>query len=191
MDLNKFAIYEELLGKWQKSINLVGKSTLADMRRRHFQDSARLLPLIPNGTKVADLGSGAGFPGMVLAVLGVADMTLIEKDARKCVFLQEVARAYDISPCIINKRIEDFYEENKKFDIVCARALGSLDLLLNYAVPLLHTHSRCIFLKGLNAEKEIKTAQKHYMFHVEHITDPTGSGGEILILSDIKIRSDL
>ena len=91
--LERLRIYEALLRKWQAKINLVGPATLDDAWRRHFLDSAQLFPLLPaNAQVVVDLGSGAGFPGLVLAVMGVPTVHLIESDLRKAAFLREVAR---------------------------------------------------------------------------------------------------
>ena len=88
--LDRLRLYADLLIKWQKSLNLVGRSTIGDLWRRHMLDSAQLLPFIPaRTTRLLDLGSGAGFPGMVLAILGVRGVELVESDQKKAVFLRE------------------------------------------------------------------------------------------------------
>jgi len=122
--------YAELLRKWQRSINLVGPKTLDDLWNRHFVDSAQLLPLIPPTARVlVDFGSGAGFPGLVLAILGMAEVHLIESDQRKATFLREVARATGTPVTVHAKRIEQVTPFPA--DIVSARALAPLGDLLD------------------------------------------------------------
>ena len=186
-NLEQFNLYKELLIKWQKSINLISPASISQIEIRHFLDSAQIYDYINEDAAVADLGSGAGFPGMILAILGI-NTTLIESDQKKCLFLKEVARHYKIHPQIICSRIEDFSKQNieKKFDVITARALTSLIQLLDYATPLLKENGKCIFLKGEKADLEIIEAQKKYMFHVEHIPSKTDANGKILILSKVK-----
>ena len=124
---DRMAQHVRLLEKWQPSINLVSRTTLADVWLRHVLDSLQLLPLIPaTASTLVDLGSGAGFPGLVLAAAcpGLA-VRLIESDSRKCAFLGESARAMDANPRIINARIEDAPAEPA--DIVTARGLAIPD----------------------------------------------------------------
>src|SRR5262247_2849484 len=130
--IDRLSAYAALLVKWQSRINLVSAATLADLWRRHMLDSAQLFPLLPPNTQaVVDLGSGAGFPGLVLAILGIPEVHLIESDQRKCVFLAEAARVADASPIIHNKRIEQL--EGLSAEVVTARACAPLDQLLTYA----------------------------------------------------------
>ncbi len=109
-DLERLRAYVVLLARWQEKINLVGKASLTDVWRRHILDSAQLAPLIGAQTKtIADIGTGAGFPGMVLAVIGAAkgaEVHLIESNERKCAFLREVNRATQGGVIIHNKRVE-------------------------------------------------------------------------------------
>ena len=121
--LDRLQLYAALLVKWQKSINLVSNSTLDDLWRRHFLDSAQLASIITGNTGeqplCVDMGAGGGFPGLVLAAMGVGDWTLIESDTRKCVFLNEVVRQCEISATIRNQRvegIEDLQAENKRIE---------------------------------------------------------------------------
>ncbi len=188
IDLKKFELYKNILLKWQKSVNLISPNTINEIETRHFLDSAQIYDYIDPSAQIADLGSGAGFPGMILSIMGASDITLIESDQKKCIFLNEVARNYKISPNVFCSRIEDFSKNHpeKKFDIITARALSSLAQLLDYAYPLLKNNGKCIFLKGEKSDLEILEALKKYMFHVEHILSTTDDNGKILILSSIK-----
>ena len=151
--------YADLLLKWNTRVNLVGQSTLVDLWRRHMLDSAQLFPHLPESTgRLVDLGSGAGFPGLVLAIMGVPDVHLIEANTRKCVFLREAARVTETSVTIHNARIESC--TSLKTDIVTARALAPLSILLEYAKPYLTSKSLCFFLKGVGIEKELTETRK-------------------------------
>ena len=106
--LERLTAYADLLVKWQAKINLVGPDTIPSLWRRHFLDSAQVFPLLPQGIhRLVDMGSGAGFPGLVLAVMGVGDVHLIESDARKCAFLREAARITGTPVTVHNARIEN------------------------------------------------------------------------------------
>src|SRR5262245_6810510 len=145
--LERLSAYAALLLKWQARINLISAATAGDLWRRHMLDSAQLLPLLPPGTtSLVDLGSGAGFPGLVLSVLGIRDVHLIESDQRKCVFLAEAARAAGAAPIIHNQRIEN--AEEITAGIVTARACAPLDQLLTYAQKFLWHEGKALFLKG-------------------------------------------
>ena len=145
--LERLEAYAELLRRWSGRINLVGRNTLGELWRRHFLDSAQLLPFIPNKTRhLVDLGSGAGFPGLVLAILGVPGVELIESDARKCVFLREAARTANAPVTIVDSRIETV--KPHLAEIVTARACAPLDKLLPLAERFIGPNTLCLFLKG-------------------------------------------
>ncbi len=177
----RLALYESLLIKWQKTINLVGPKTLKDIWGRHFLDSAQLFGLLPKHTRIlVDLGSGAGFPGLVLSILGVPEVHLIESDARKAAFLHEAARITESSAIIHNKRIEAV--SDLRADVVTARALAPLQDLLNWAFPFLdkpgEEHGVALFLKGQNVEEELTNTTNYWKMQAERfesLTDPTGS----------------
>lgn len=180
----RLEIYAALLEKWQNSINLVSKNTLPDLWQRHFLDSAQLYPLVKDKTgTLVDLGSGAGFPGLVLSILGKADVHLVESDIRKAVFLREVSRACDARVTVHACRIEE--ASIRGAATVTARALAALPQLLDYAAPLLAEDGICIFLKGRTAEDEIITAQEKWDFSIEKQEGATGDGGAVLILKGI------
>ena len=148
------AVHLALLEKWQGKINLVGPATLRDPWRRHTLDSAQLLPLLPESTQtLVDLGSGAGFPGLVLAILGVPDVHLIESDQRKVAFLREVAAATDTKITIHCRRIDAVPPFSAQ--VVTARALAPLASLLPLALPFLRVGGVCLFPKGAQADREI------------------------------------
>ncbi len=172
--LDRLAAYVDVLAKWQPRINLVGPDTMGDVWRRHIADSAQLYPLIPQGTRrLVDLGSGAGFPGLVLAILGVPDVHLVESDQRKGAFLLEAARVTDTKISWHGARAESL--PPLEADVVSARALAPLSKLLPLARRHLKKGGLCLFPKGKNAEDELTEALKESTIAVERtvsITDP-------------------
>lgn len=177
--LDRLIAYDEVLRKWQPRINLVGPSTLPDAWRRHFLDSAQLYPLLPEDTRcLVDLGSGAGFPGLVLAMMGVPEVHLVESDTRKCAFLREAARVAGIKVTVHNKRIEAV--SGIKADVVTARALAPLNDLLVWAYPFIGQDGMAIFPKGQNVEDELTDATKCWKMSVERFDSCTDRGATIL-----------
>ena len=184
---NKLKIYENNLKKWQSKINLVSSSTLNDVYERHFYDSVQLWELIPKDVKtLIDFGSGAGFPALVLAILnqeennGKIKISLVESDARKCAFIEQTARLCGVQVSIINKRIEDVAPFEA--DVVTARALASLDKLLDYSRDFVSDKSLCLFLKGEKVDEEIENAKKKYQFDYEKISSQTNKNSSVLII---------
>ena len=182
-------IYEETLKKWQSKINLISSSTVPEIWTRHILDSAQLYPLISKQPQVIlDLGSGAGFPGLVLAILNQTEgkenwsVHLVESDARKCAFMQEVLRLCQIQATIHNCRIEDMLPI--KADVITARALKEVKTLLFYVYPFLKPDTFCLFLKGENADLELNWATNEYNFLVEKIPSLT-KGSYILKMMEI------
>ncbi|NQU56751.1 MAG: 16S rRNA (guanine(527)-N(7))-methyltransferase RsmG [Rhodospirillales bacterium] len=184
--LGRLQIYADLLEKWQRKINLVGPATIPDLWQRHMMDSAQLHPLLPRpDCSVMDFGSGAGFPGLVLAIMGGPQVTLVESDGRKCAFLAEVMRATGVGSAarLENCRIEDL--QQAPADVVTSRALASLDKLLGFAEPFLGESSICLFLKGKMADQELTDAGKNWMMQVSKIQSLTDTSGAILKLENI------
>ncbi|MEI6558531.1 MAG: 16S rRNA (guanine(527)-N(7))-methyltransferase RsmG [Rhodospirillaceae bacterium] len=178
--LARLAIYLALLEKWQPRINLVGSATLRDPWRRHFLDSAQLRPLLLESTQtVVDLGSGAGFPGLVLAILGLPDVHLIESDHRKIAFLREVAAATETKITVHPCRIEAVPRFSA--DAVTARALAPLAPLIGYALPFLGPRGVCLFLKGGQVEREL--AECPPGMTVERFESRSDPSGVVLRLS--------
>ncbi len=182
--LARLRLYAEVLEKWQRRINLVGRGTLGDIWRRHFLDSAQLLPLLADRATVLDMGSGAGFPGLVLAIMGDCTVHLVESDARKCAFLFEATRRTAAE----NVHIHNVRMENLApfpVDVVTARALAGVDKLIDMATPFLAADSGCLFLKGGKAQQELTTALKNRTMDTETIQSQTDPSGTILKICNI------
>jgi 16S rRNA (guanine527-N7)-methyltransferase len=175
---DKLEKYEALLRKWQPKINLVSNTTLRDIRARHIEDSLQMVPLIDNDIKsIADIGSGAGFPGLIIAMARPnIELTLIESDQRKCSFLRSVSRETNTPVNVLNERIENV--TGLKVDLVTARALASLEDLMDYMQDL--KCSKGLFLKGAQAMQEIKTAKDRYDFKYSMAPSKTSAEGCIL-----------
>ncbi|MFO1060237.1 MAG: 16S rRNA (guanine(527)-N(7))-methyltransferase RsmG [Dongiaceae bacterium] len=183
--LARLEAYAALLRRWQPRINLVANDSVADLWRRHMLDSAQLLPLVPpadpaRAFAALDLGSGAGFPGLVLAILGVPGLRLVEADARKCAFLREAARAAGLAlerdVSIVNRRLEQV--PPFAADLVTARAVADLPELLEATERFRSAGTICLFHKGLRATEELTRAGKSWRMTVEQFpsrSDPTGT----------------
>ncbi|MFC4352330.1 16S rRNA (guanine(527)-N(7))-methyltransferase RsmG [Fodinicurvata halophila] len=160
--LERFRIYAAKLEKWNQAINLVSRDTLGDLWRRHFLDSAQLLHCLPRAVRPdtcwVDLGSGAGFPGLVLALMSAGEFHLVDSDARKCTFLREVSRETGTPVHIHNQRIDSLSLPTA--DYVTARACAPLPRLVDYARPLLRPGGYCLFLKGARLDEELTLLRK-------------------------------
>lgn len=177
----RLSLYLELLRQWNARINLVAPASLEDGWRRHIVDSAQLFPHIPRpAARLVDFGSGAGFPGLVLAILGCADVHLVDSDARKCVFMREVARQTGVSVTVHKARIEDLPPFSAA--VVTARALAPLDRLLQWSTGHLAPEGKCLFLKGKKLDDELTAAASSWRMQSRRwnsVTDPTGGIVEI------------
>jgi 16S rRNA (guanine527-N7)-methyltransferase len=146
-------------------MNLIGPDTLPDVWNRHIFDSAQLLDLVPAASTWADLGAGAGFPGLVLAILlkdrADSHVWLVDSLGKRCRFLQEVVDALSLRATVVNGRAED---QRLKVEVVTARALAPMDRLLGYAQPYLQRGAQGLFLKGEKAEAELIEARKVWQF---------------------------
>jgi len=181
---DRLAAYLELLGHWQRRINLVAASTLADPWRRHILDSGQLVRLAPPAARVwADLGSGAGLPGLVLSILGAPEMHLVESDQRKAVFLREAARITAAPVTVHATRIET--AALPALDVVTARALAPLDRLLSLAAPHLGTDVTAIFPKGRQAQRELTEARAHWHMTAEIVPSLSDPQASILVLRGV------
>lgn len=185
--MDKLEHYEQLLHKWQKAINLVGPLTLPEAPNRHFLDSAQLIKFIPDvDITLADMGSGAGFPGLVLAMLGVRDVHLIESDVRKATFLREVSRETKTPVTVHDIRVGDCRID--KVDVVTARALAPLRELLGH-VDHLATEGHpttALFLKGAQYAEELAKAQRKWDFEVEDFASITDPEARIIRIKSLK-----
>ena len=187
--LERLSVYLELLRRWQPAINLVGQATLADPWRRHFLDSAQLAAHLPAGpANLVDLGSGAGFPGMVLALLGVRGVHLIEADRRKAEFLRAVARATGARVTIHAARIER--TAGWPAEVIVARALAPLPRLLALAERFLAADSVCLLLKGESVVGELTNARVSWHMVSEMLPSLSGPTGVVLQLRGIRRARD-
>lgn len=175
--------FTHLVLKWNRKINLIGRSTADQVWKRHIADALQLIELsYPNSTWV-DLGSGAGIPGLIIAAkrAETADssvITFVESDERKCIFLDAAAREMGLTVDIQQRRIEE--PPTKKYDVVSARALAPLDQLLAYAEPYLSENGICLFPKGEKAEIELTQARDSFHITVTKIPSVTDSSASIL-----------
>ena len=182
--LARLEAYAELLTQWSARINLIGRGTVADLWRRHILDSAQLRPFIRDSVKsVIDLGSGAGFPGLVLAILGVPGIELVEADSRKSAFLREAVRITEADALIRPCRIEAV--PRHLVDLVTARACAPLDRLLGLAEPFLASGSECLFLKGERVEEELTLARKGWTMTASHHQSRSDPRGVVLRLQQV------
>jgi 16S rRNA (guanine527-N7)-methyltransferase len=186
----KLRHYYSLLLKWQEKINLISPNTVPDAWKRHFIDSAQIAPLLPTAAKTLyDLGSGAGFAGMVLAILRPdITVTLIESDAKKCAFLAAVSRETSTPVKILIERIESARDGLKAPDLVTARALAGLDNLFAYAWPWAAENPdlRLIFPKGGQAQAEIEAAQTAgWLFDAVKTPSKTERSAQILSIANL------
>ena len=158
--LRQFEAFLALLEKWQRRINLVADSTMVDVWQRHILDSAQLVKFYPPNTKkVLDVGSGAGFPGLILAIMGNVEVDLVEADYRKAVFLSTVASSLGLPAKIHNKRIETL--PNLGPDVITARALAPVSKLMKLIENQISLNTVCLFLKGGSVEDELTEFQTY------------------------------
>ena len=180
----RLRLFAALVEKWSPKINLVSKSDIPHIWERHIQDSLRLLPYIPETTtRVIDLGSGAGFPGLVLCIATGISFDLVESDSRKAAFLMEAARQTSAPAKIHNTRIEA--AKLTPAPLITARALAPLDKLLTLAAPHLAPNGICLFPKGRTAMEELTLATPLWHMEVERISAPVWGESCILKVSQI------
>jgi 16S rRNA (guanine527-N7)-methyltransferase len=198
--LENLTKYAGLLAQWQKAVNLVAPSTLAQVWHRHIADSAQIVSLVPADARTfADLGSGGGFPALVLAIMLAGreprrpfTMSLIESDIRKGAFLREVIRQTGLKNHgnaveILSIRIENSVTQSRvgAVDVVTARALASLDRLFQYAFPLFHPGTVGLFLKGRDTEREMDEAQARWSFTARLIPSRTEPDASVVVVTHL------
>ncbi len=183
--LEKLKIYAAMLQKWQKAINLVSKTTLPDLWNRHMLDSFQVLKPIKTKSGIwIDLGSGAGFPALVVAMASDFDVHVIESDQRKCLFMREVSRETSTPITVHNSRIEAV--EPIKADVISARALASLKKLLDYAEPFSTEKTEFLFLKGQDVDAELTQAAKCWNMVPTKYKSISSNEGCILKIKDVR-----
>lgn len=192
----RLVAYAALVAKWQPVKNLVAPSTLPEIFRRHMADSAQAVAAAPEARRWLDLGSGAGFPGLVTAILlaGVpgAHVTLVESNGRKAAFLMTVARELSLPVTVLGDRIESVAERRfdslGPIDAVSARALAPLPLLLAHAEPWLTAGARGVFHKGQDFAVEVAEATQSWAFDLVEIESRIERGSRILVLTEVRRR---
>jgi 16S rRNA (guanine527-N7)-methyltransferase len=194
--LDRLKTYAALLEQWQRAVNLVAASTLPDVWHRHFADSAQLVRFAPAAKSWVDLGSGAGFPGMVVAILlaetNQGGVRLIESDARKCAFLREVARQTGVAVDIIGQRIETLSTQAKvdSVDVISARALAPLGRLLELSLPLFSRSTVGLFLKGRDVGAELEEAARRWVFDSAIMPSLTDAGGRVVQIRALRAKTE-
>ena len=187
--LLKLRAYEASLQEWQNKFNLVSKSSLDDAWNRHFIDSMQLFKYIPQSAQsLYDFGSGAGFPGMVLAIMAAEKtpylkVSLIESIGKKTLYLKHVSEICSVNVEILNQRIESL--SKNKVDVITSRAMTSLNDLLSYAYPFCKKETVCIFPKGKKHQEEIDEAKKHWQFDCQIHPSETSPEGVILVITKL------
>jgi len=185
----RLTLYAELLRQWTARINLVARSTLPDLWTRHFADSAQLYRLAPHPVDHwVDLGSGGGFPGLVIAILGMeagspARVTLVESDMRKAAFLATVIRQTGAPATVIARRAETLKPLGA--DVLSARALASLPVLLGHAERHLAPSGTALFPKGVSWEKECVAARDKWKFDARVATSETDDGAVVMSIKGV------
>lgn len=189
----KLELLERELRRWQPIKNLVGPATLDHIWDRHIVDSLQLLDLAPEAKTWVDLGSGAGFPGLVIAIAGQESglkVHLVEANSRKCAFLRQISRLTGASATVHEARLEDVVPGFVgKADVVSARALASLPQLLAWTEPMLKTGTIGLFPKGRDAESELTEARKKWTFKADILPSRTDSEARILRITSIESHS--
>ena len=181
--MSQLETYVGLVEKWQPRVNLVSPASLRDIWMRHILDSAQLAPLVPKGSpRLVDVGSGAGFPGLVLAIMTNAECHLVESDQKKAVFLRTVIRECGLTAAVHNERIENM--PCLEASVITARALAPLDRLLSLLATQLRPGARCLFLKGAQAKAELAAlgdpANLAWRLHPS-LTNPNGSVIDLMV----------
>ena len=183
--LARLDAYAALLVKWQARVNLVGPSTVPELWDRHLFDCGQLQRWVPSGTRsLVDMGAGAGLPGLVLAILGVPGVTLVEADKRKAAFLREAARAVGAPVDVRAERLEAMAKTPA--DVVTARALAPLPRLLDWAQGFVGPATTCLFLKGVDADRELTDAARSWRMKVERRPSLSDGRGVVLELTDVR-----
>jgi len=190
--LDRLEVYVDRLKTWQRSINLVGPSTIDDIWERHIADSLQLMTMAPDWARTwVDLGSGGGLPGLVIAAArhGIEgfEMHLVDSHTRKCAFLNVAARAMGLTVHVHNQRIEQLGNSDlrPRADVISARALAPLSRLCDLAEPFMWKNTVCLFHKGQDVESELTQSSRYRTMAVVQTPSLVGGSGTILRLEGI------
>jgi 16S rRNA (guanine527-N7)-methyltransferase len=194
--LARLEVYATELERWQKTINLVAPSTLPQVWQRHFADSAQIAALAPAKSKTwVDLGSGGGFPGLVVAIMlapaGNTRVTLVESDTRKAAFLRQVARTVGVPVDILAERVEQAATRAnlKGADVVSARALAPLSRLFEWIQPMAGPETVLLLPKGRDVAAELQGAEVKWNFDFELVPSLTDPDGRIVVVRRLSPRA--
>ena len=186
--------YESSLVEWQEKMNLVSKKSLSEAWQRHFEDSMQLFDLLPQDAEIVyDFGSGAGFPGMVLAIMAkektpYLKIKLVESISKKTLYLKHVKQLTSANVEIINDRIEKIKPELAS--AITSRAMCSLSELLKYSKPFCNSKTKLIFLKGRSYQEELNLAKKEWNFNLEVLPSKESEDGVILIITNLHHKGE-
>jgi 16S rRNA (guanine527-N7)-methyltransferase len=182
--IERLTVYLETLVKWNERINLVGRGSLVDPWRRHMLDSAQLLEYLPQSESgIADFGTGAGFPGLVLALMGAKNVVLLDSDSRKCVFLQEVARLTGARIEIRNARLEALAPW--PLAAVTARAVAPLERLIPLIQGFIELGAVALLPKGREWQQELTRIRAQWEIRAEVFPSKSDGGGRVLRISEV------
>jgi 16S rRNA (guanine527-N7)-methyltransferase len=185
--ISSFDTYFKEVEKWNQKMSLIQEKTQSEFYERHIIDSLQICQHLPDkNLSIADIGSGAGFPGMVLAMMEYKNVTLFESNSKKVVFLSEVARITNTKVSIVNERIE---KTKNKYDVFVSRACCSLSILLRYMIDVSReTNPMGIFHKGQNFAAEEIAARENWLFDIEKHQSITSSDGVIVKITNVRER---
>ena len=182
--VEKLEIYANLLLRWQFKINLISTNSLKQAWHRHFLDSAQIFSILPKkATSAIDVGTGAGFPGLVLSIMGLENVQLVEQNKKKCAFLYEVIRETEATASVHPCKIEKL--PIKDYDVVLARAFMALDGLLKVVSPFFGKDTLGIFPKGLKVNQELTAASKNWKMKTAIKQSITSPDGKIVLVKDL------
>ena len=190
----RLALLVSELERWQVAKNLVSAGTLADVWTRHIADSLQLFQLAPEAETWLDLGSGGGFPGLVIGIClaerGHGRIHLVESNSRKCAFLRHAARLTGAPVTVHDARIEDVVADFAgKVDVVCARALAPLPVLLDWCEELLRSGALGLFPKGQHLDTELTEASKYWKIQASTVSSVTDSAARVLMVRAAEKRA--
>ncbi len=182
----QFDDYKKLLVKWNSTINLISKNDIEKIEERHFEDSIQLINFITDkNISIIDIGSGAGFPGVILSILDIKEMTLIESDSRKSAFLMQALKLSSNLITVINERVENI--KDLTCDIITSRAFSDLNSIFNYSKNIT-VKDKYLLHKGETYKKELDSADKHWLFNVNIHDSITCEKGKILEIINVRAR---
>ncbi|NDB68198.1 MAG: 16S rRNA (guanine(527)-N(7))-methyltransferase RsmG [Methylocystaceae bacterium] len=185
--VERLKIYHDLLLKWKSVKNLISNNSYNDIWTRHFQDSAQILDLVETPKSWIDIGSGGGFPGLVVAILlsekNQCRVQLIDSDHRKCAFLRHVSRETGVAVEVHCGRIEEILPGLSRPDVISARALAPMKQLLDWSAPFIEKGTIGLFLKGQDVDKELTDISIYSNFKMQMVESKTDPKAKIVLVS--------